>query len=87
MCIGAINLKIDSNSAMMAREDTPLRQSLKIVDEEMMGGMSLEVLTRFGSADALKDPRVLKAADELQRHIAANYADKVIKTFYSFRVA
>ncbi|MBQ0796905.1 MMPL family transporter [Zhongshania sp.] len=81
MCIGAINLKIDSNSAMMAREDTPLRQSLKIVDEEMMGGMSLEVLTRFGSADALKDPRVLKAADELQQHIAANYADKVIKTF------
>lgn len=76
----AFDLEIDTNFSKLAREDTPLNIAMKLVDHEMMGGMSLEVLIRMDQPDGLKDPRILQAISELQDHVAQNYSDKVIKT-------
>ncbi len=77
---GSLDLEIDTNFSKLAREGTPQQVALKLVDEDMMGGMSLEVLMDFDTPDALKDPQVLKAISAFQQHISDNYSDKVIKT-------
>ena len=78
---GAFELEIDTNFSKLAREGTPIQVAMELVDQDMMGGMNLEILIDFDHSDALKDPRILKAISALQRHIADNYSDKVIKTF------
>ena len=77
---GALDLKIDTNFSKLAREGAPIDVAMKLVDEEMMGGMGLEVLMDFKTRDALKDPRVLQAISDFQQHIADSYSDKVVKT-------
>ena len=78
---GAFDIEIDTNFSELARESSPLQVAIGLVDEYMMGGMSLEVLISTNKQEGLKDPRVLQAIDELQTHISENYSDKVIKTF------
>ncbi len=78
---GAFDLEIDTNFSKLAREGSPVQVALELVDEDMMGGMNLEVLISVDRQEGLKDPRVLQAINELQTHISENYSDKVIKTF------
>nr|WP_246386539.1 MMPL family transporter [Litorivivens lipolytica] len=78
---GAFGLSIDTNFSKLAREGTPLQSALELVDKDMMGGMDLEVFLDFNQADALQDPAVLKAINELQNLISEKHQGKVIKTF------
>ncbi len=78
---GALSLTIDTNFSKLARDGTPLQVALELVDKDMMGGMDLEVFLDFKQTDALQDPAVLKAINDLQNLISEKHQGKVIKTF------
>jgi predicted RND superfamily exporter protein len=78
---GTSMVKIDSNLIELAKEGSPIRVTYEVVDTEMMGAQNLEFILRFGEADALKDPKVLKTVDAFQSHLLSAYPDSVVKTF------
>lgn len=77
---GAFQVKINSNFADVYREGSPVRVTTDLVDQKLMGALSLEVFLDFKQPDALKDPGVLKRIEAFQQHIAGSYPDKVVKT-------
>ncbi|MBD2859535.1 MMPL family transporter [Spongiibacter sp. KMU-158] len=80
LIIGSMNINIDSNIAGLARESAPLKKAMNIVDKEMMGALGLEIYMDFNQADALQDPEVLKAIDQMQSLLATQYGERVVKT-------
>ncbi len=81
ICIyGATQVKIDTNMIESTRENSILRKIYKVVDKHMMGTQNLEIFIDIGEEDALKDPDVLKAMDQLQQKIKEDYPQFVIRT-------
>lgn len=78
---GALNVKVDSNFAELTREGSVIRITYDIVDQNMMGGQNMEFMLNFGEADAMKNPEVLKAIEQLQSHVESHYPEYVVKTF------
>lgn len=78
---GASQVKVDSNFAELTREGSIIRVTYEIVDNNMMGGQNMELMLDFKEADAVKAPEVLKAIENLQRHVEKTYPQHVIKTF------
>lgn len=78
---GTTQIRVDTNLAELTKEGSPIRVTYEIVDENMMGGQSMEFMMRFEQRDALKDPRVLKAIADLQNHMENTYPEFVVKTF------
>ena len=78
---GASQVKVDSNFAELTREGSVIRITYEVIDKNMMGGQNMELMLDFKKTDALKDPEVLKAVEELQRHVEKTYPQHVVKTF------
>ena len=78
--IGMTQVRIDTNLVELFRDDTPLAKAYSIVDKEMMGTGSMEVMIRMGETDALMDPKVLKAIEALQGTLETKYGDYVLRT-------
>lgn len=78
---GASQVKIDSNFIELTRDGSSVRVTAEIIDQQMMGGQNMEVMLDFGQADALKNPQVLQAIDQLQQTLMRDYPHYVIKTF------
>ncbi len=82
LCLfGAFHMKVDSNIVEQFKEGTSIRDTYEIVDANMMGTQSLEILLDMGKENAFNDPDVLKAMDSLQDMIAGNYGNLVVRTF------
>lgn len=77
---GMTQVRIDTNLVELFRDDTPLAKAYSIVDKEMMGTGSMEVMIRMGETDALMDPEVLKAIEALQSTLETKYGDYVLRT-------
>lgn len=81
VCVyGTTQVKVDSNNAESVREGHPIRIAYDIVDQHMMGVQNLEILIDMGERDALKEPKVLKAIEQLQITLEQKYPDMVVKT-------
>ncbi|MDX1452801.1 MAG: MMPL family transporter, partial [Oleiphilaceae bacterium] len=78
---GATQVKVDTNLAELTKENSEIRVTYELVDNHMMGGQNLEFLLDFGQPDALKQPDVLKAIDDLQQRLETQYPEFVVKTF------
>lgn len=78
---GASQVKIDSNFIELTREGSSVRVTAEIIDQHMMGGQNMAVMLDFGQADALKNPQVLLAIEQLQKKLMRDYPQYVIKTF------
>lgn len=78
---GASQVKVDSNFAELTKEGSTIRVTNDIVDEHMMGGQNMELMMNFGTAEALKDPHVLKTIEALQHYVEDQYPEFVVKTF------
>ena len=82
LCLyGTSQVKIDSNISELTREGSPMRVAYAVVDENMAGAQSLEIMIDTGTTDGLLDPVVLQAVDALQRRIESRYPDQVSRTY------
>jgi len=63
---GALNVRIESNTARLLTRKVPLRQAYDFIDERMGGSMSMEVMLDTGKTDGIKDPDFLQKMDALQ---------------------
>lgn len=80
LLVGSLSVNIDSNIAGLVRDDNPLKVAMNVVDEEMMGALGIEIYMDFEQTDALQDPQVLQAIDEMQQLLASKYSEYVVKT-------
>jgi len=79
--MGMTKVRIDTNLVELFKDDTPLAKAYTIVDKEMMGTGSMEVMIKMGQSDALTDPEVLKAIEALQTTLETKYGDYVLRTY------
>ena len=78
---GMSQIRIDSNMAELTREDSHHSACLcNVVDENMAGSQSMEIVINTNAIDGMMNPRLLQAVDELQTRIEARYPDEVSRT-------
>ena len=77
---GMSQIRIDSNMAELTREDSILQRAYKVVDENMAGSQSMEIVINTNAIDGMMNPRLLQAVDELQTRIEARYPNEVSRT-------
>lgn len=81
LCVyGGTKVKVDSNIIETTKPGSSLRRIYEVVDKNMMGTQNLEIFINMGSENALKDPKVLFAIEEIQNKIEGKYKHLVVKT-------
>ena len=78
---GTTLVKIDSNLIELTKEDSPIRITYELVDENMMGGQTLEFMLEMNRRDAFKNADVLQVLENFTQHLHKTYPDYVVKTF------
>ena len=72
LLVGGIpRLQVESDVTRYFREDSPVVQGLRAVDERFGGSQELSVVIDTGRRDGLKDPEVLRFMDRLQHFLEA----------------
>lgn len=80
-CIyGSFQTKVDTDPVRSFPETAKIRQSVDIVDKNMMGAQSMEIYLDLGKENAFHDPFVLNAIDKLQQTIEGNHKELVVRT-------
>ncbi len=77
---GMTKIKVDTNMVDIVKDDLALPVAHRLIDKVMAGTQSMEIFLRFNNPDALKDPNVLNAMDQMQRMLENEYKDYVVKT-------
>ena len=77
---GMSQIRIDSNMAELTREDSQLQRAYNIVDENMAGSQSMEIVINTNAIDGMMSPRLLLAVDELQTRIEERYPNEISRT-------
>ena len=77
---GMSQIRIDSNMAELTREDSIIQRAYAVVDENMAGSQSMEIVINTNTIDGMMNPRLLQAVDELQTRIETRYPDQVSRT-------
>lgn len=81
LCLyGTSQVRIDSNISELTREGSAMRVAYAVVDDNMAGAQSMEIMIDTGVTDGLLDPAVLQAVDALQGRIQTRYPDQVSRT-------
>ncbi len=78
---GTSEVQIDTNISELTREGSDMRVAYAIVDENMAGAQSLEIMIDTGVVDGLLNPTLLQAVDHLQNRIETRYPDDVSRTY------
>ncbi len=76
---GLTKVKVDSNMVELVEKGHPVYVAHTIVDKEMGGTQSMEIYLDFGKTDALKDPKVLNAMEEMQNYLLQEQPKFVVK--------
>jgi predicted RND superfamily exporter protein len=77
---GAFQTKVDTDPVGSFPKDSKMRQSVQVVDRNMMGAQSMEIYLDLGKENAFHDPFVLHAVERLQSTIEHKYSDVVVRT-------
>jgi predicted RND superfamily exporter protein len=81
VCIyGATQTKVNTDSVGQFPEEWKIRQSVKIVDQNMIGAQSMEIYLDLGRENAFHDPFVLRAVEKLQHTIEQKHRDLIVRT-------
>jgi len=83
---GASIVKVDSNMVELTQEGSEMRIAYELVDDKMMGAQSMEIMLDLGKFDALNDPKVLAAMDQLEQRLKRDYKQYITKTFSLARI-
>jgi predicted RND superfamily exporter protein len=77
---GVSRVHVNSNLVELIRRGLPIRTAHDLVDQVMGGTQGMEIYLDFGKVDALKDPRVLNAMEEVQRLLEERHPEFVVRT-------
>lgn len=77
---GMSKIRIDSNMAEITREGSIIQRAYDVVDENMAGAQSMEIVINTNAVDGMMNPRLLQAVDALQTRIENRYPDEVSRT-------
>lgn len=77
---GMSKIRIDSNMAELTREDSIIQRAYDVVDENMAGSQSMEIVINTNTIDGMMNPRLLQAVDELQTRIETRYPNEISRT-------
>jgi len=77
---GMSQIRIDSNMAELTREGSSIQRAYDVVDENMAGAQSMEIVINTNAVDGMMNPRLLQAVDALQTRIENRYPDEVSRT-------
>ncbi|GJM12924.1 MAG: hypothetical protein DHS20C12_13270 [Pseudohongiella sp.] len=77
---GMSQIRIDSNMAELTREGSIIQRAYDVVDENMAGSQSMEIVINTNTIDGMMNPRLLQAVDELQTRIETRYPNEVSRT-------
>ena len=77
---GLFRVHVDSNLVNIIKEGFPLRTTYELVDRVMSGTNNMQILINANQPDALRDPEMLKAMDDLQRHLEETYPHLVTRS-------
>ncbi|MCP4160633.1 MAG: MMPL family transporter [Deltaproteobacteria bacterium] len=81
LCVyGSTKVKVDSNIIETTKPGSSLRRTYEVVDKHMMGTQNLEIFIDMHKENALQDPQVLHAIEEIQNKIETKYKHLVVKT-------
>lgn len=78
---GTSQVRIDSNVAEMARENSAPTQAFRLVDEHLAGVQSIIVMIDTGRVDGMMEPVVLQAMAALQARVAERYSDSIARSY------
>jgi len=80
-CIyGASLTKVNTDPVGSFPRDSKIRESVAVVDHNMMGAQSMEIYLDLGKENAFHDPFVLNAVEQLQHTIEDKHNDVVVRT-------
>ncbi len=93
LALGIPWLRVESDVTRYFREDSPVVQALRVVDEGFGGSQELSLVIDTGKRDGLKDPAVLRFMDRLQRFLegrpevgfTSSLADLVKESYFTLR--
>lgn len=77
---GLLQLKVDTDFVEVIKKGLPLRDAYTLIDDHMGGTGNMEIMVDLGKENALKDPEVLFAMQELQEFMEATFANQVLST-------
>ncbi len=77
---GVTKVRVDSNLVSIIKKGLPIREAHELVDRVMGGTQSMEIFLDFKTQDALKDPMVLNAMEEIQRLLESKHQTFVVRT-------
>ena len=77
---GLSKVRVDSNMVELIKKGHPMRIAFDVVDKFMGGTQNMEIYMDFKKQDALKDPDVLNAMDELQSFLMNEQSQYVTRT-------
>lgn len=81
VCIyGAFQTKVNTDPVGSFPKNSPMRESVAMVDRHMLGAQSMEIYLDLGTENAFHDPFVLQTIATLQSDIEAGYKDFVVRT-------
>lgn len=90
---GIPKLRVESDLTRYFREDSPVVQGLRTVDERFGGSQELSIVIDTGRRDGLKDPEVLRFMDGLQKFLeerpevgaTSSLVDLVKESYFTLR--
>ena len=80
LLVGAFRVHVDSNFVNIIKEGASLRTTYELVDRVMSGTNNMQILINANQPEALRDPEMLKAMDDLQRHLEETYPHLVTRS-------
>ncbi|MDH5218921.1 MAG: MMPL family transporter, partial [Gammaproteobacteria bacterium] len=77
---GVSKIEVDSNPMSLFKPDTTIVKDFKIVDQNMGGTQSVEVMIDMGIENGMKNPALLEAMADYQLFLKESFPDEVIRT-------
>ena len=73
--LGLSQLKVDSNAVRYFREDVPFRQTVKVIQENLTGPMTYEIIVDSNEADGIKEPQFMRTIEKFEKALKEQYSD------------
>ncbi|WP_418641240.1 efflux RND transporter permease subunit [Sulfurimonas sp. ST-27] len=75
IAFGLTNLKVDSNAVRYFREDVPFRQTVNVIEKNLTGPMSYEVVIDSKITDGIKNAKFMQTVDRFSQALKEKFPD------------
>ncbi|QOP43268.1 MMPL family transporter [Sulfurimonas sediminis] len=75
IALGLTNLKVDSNAVHYFREDVPFRQTVNMIQKNLTGPMSYEVVIDSKITDGIKNAKFMQTVDRFSQALKEKFPD------------